>query len=132
MMARVRDVIVRSICDTSMFHVAASESTTTGVAPARTMAAAQEMMVNAGRITSSPLPIPRATTASSSATVPFATATPYARPHRAAMPRSNLSTNGPSDEIQPLSMHWARYVFSFPFSSGSLTGMNDRVNPPAP
>ena len=48
-----------------------SESTTTGTAPARTMAAAQEMMVNVGRMTSSPDPIFRAAIAASRATEPL-------------------------------------------------------------
>src|ERR1035438_6513497 len=30
---------------------------------------------------------------------------------------------GPSDEIQPVSMHSARYFFSLPSSSGSFTGI---------
>jgi len=37
-----------------LFHVSDSQSTTTGTAPARTIAAAQEMIVKVGRITSSP------------------------------------------------------------------------------
>jgi hypothetical protein len=58
-----------------------SESTTTGVAPARTMAAAQEMMVNVGRMTSSPGLIFRAAIAASRATEPLLTVIPYLRPN---------------------------------------------------
>ena len=67
MIALVRGVMRASICPTSMFQVTGSQSTSTGVAPARTMRAAQEMMVKVGRMTSSPGPRPSAATAASSA-----------------------------------------------------------------
>ena len=122
MMARVRSVILASICATSMFQVSGSLSTSTGFAPARTICAMHETIVNAGMITSSPGPIPSASTAASSAAVPLHTAMPCLRPTRAAKRSSNCLTNGPSEEIQPVSMHSIRYFFSLPSSSGSLTG----------
>src|ERR1035438_6387515 len=107
-----------------MFQVAGSESTRTGVAPACTMAAAQEMMVNVGIMTSSPGPRSRAVTAATRAAEPLQTAMPYFRPTRFAIPSSRRCMNGPSEEIHPVSMHSARYFFSLPSSNGSFTGMN--------
>src|SRR2546425_13348645 len=97
--ARVRDVNFAATCSTSMFQVSEHASTTTGVAPARIIAAAQEIIVKVGRITSSPDCNFKAATATSSAAEPLQTATPYLRPSRCATPSSNRSTNGPSDEI---------------------------------
>ena len=54
MIARVRDVTRDATCPPSMHQVIGSESTSTGVAPARTMASAHEMIVKVGMITSSP------------------------------------------------------------------------------
>ena len=73
MMARVRGVIAAATCRGSMFQVRGSASTTTGVAPARTIAAAHEMIVSVGRITSSPGPSRSAVTATSSAALPLLT-----------------------------------------------------------
>src|SRR5687767_14444804 len=123
MIARVRGVIRASTWDGSMFHVAGSESTRTGVAPALTIAAAQDTIVNVGTMTSSPGRMPQADTAASSAADPLATATPYLHPTRAANSFSKRSTKGPSDEIQPESMHSFRYFFSLPSKSGLFTGM---------
>src|SRR5262245_33768261 len=122
-MALVRGVIFDSICAGSIFQVTGSLSTTTGVAPARTIAAAQEMIVKVGKITSSLAPMPSALTATSSATEPFATATPLRWSTSFAIPSSRRRTNAPSDEIQPLSMQSARYLISLPFSSGWFTGI---------
>src|ERR1700730_4993668 len=105
-----------------MFHVSGSLSTTTGAAPARRMAEGHEMIVNVGSMTSSPAPRPSAATAASRAAEPLQTATPCLRPTRAANSCSNPRTNGPSEDIQPLSIHSARYRFSLPSSNGSLTG----------
>ena len=76
-----------------------------------------------GKITSSPGPIPSASTAASSAAVPLQTAMPCLRPTRAANFSSNCLMNGPSEEIQPVSMHSSRYFFSLPSSKGWLTGI---------
>ena len=54
MMAFVLGVILASIWETSMFQVSGSASTSTGTAPTLVMAEAQQMMVKAGMITSSP------------------------------------------------------------------------------
>src|SRR5579872_6750855 len=106
-----------------MFHVMGSQSTSTGFTPARTKHAAQEMMVKLGNITSSSAVNSKATTAASSATEPLATAIPYLRPTREANWVSNFSTKGPSEEIQPESMHSFKYFFSFPLSRGSFTAI---------
>jgi hypothetical protein len=108
MIALVRGPILAATCSGTMFQVIGSLSTSTGVAPARTMAAAHEMMVKLGRITSSPAFRPRAATAASSAIEPLHTATAWRRPTRAANSRSKRSTKGPSLLIQPVSMHSAR------------------------
>src|SRR6266446_5132854 len=121
--ALVRLVILLAIRVGSMFHVSGWQSTTIGMAPARTMAAAQEMIVKVGRMTSSPGPMRNAASATSMATLPLHTATPCAQPISCATPASSLLTNGPSDEIQPVSMHSARYCFSLPSRSGRFTGI---------
>src|SRR5689334_5791102 len=108
---------------TSMFQVTGSLSTSTGTQPQRTTAAAQEMMVKVGMTTSSPGWSFKAATAASRATVPLQTAIPCRRPAAWAMRSSNRLTNGPSEEIQPVSMHSLRYFLSLPSSKGSLTGI---------
>ncbi len=108
MIAFVRDVIRLATCAGSMFQVTGSASTRTGTAPARTTAAAQEMMVKVGSITSSPGPRRSAATAISSAPEPLATAMPCFRPTRWEKRSSNCWTKGPSEEIQPVSMHSMR------------------------
>src|SRR5947209_3420509 len=122
-MARVRAVMRLSICATSMHHVAGSLSTSTGTPPARTTAAAHEMMVNVGRITSSPGWRARHSTAMSSAVVPLVTATPCATPQYAAHPFSNRSRYSPAEEIQPERKAAVRLARSRSSSSGSLTGI---------
>ena len=106
------------------------ESTSTGFAPARIIAATQEIMVNVGKTISSPAPIPNAAMATSNATEPLLTAIPCLRPTFVASDFSNFRTKIPSDEIQPVSMHSARYFFSLPSSKGSLTGINSTVANP--
>src|SRR5215469_9836195 len=123
MIALVFGVIKASNFEGSRFNVTGSASTTTGVAPARTIAAAHEIIVKVGKITSSPGPIRNAASATSKATDPFITAIPYRCPAMAVIPSSSFRTNGPSDDIQPVSTHSAKYLASFPFSSGSLTGI---------
>src|SRR5215831_5868262 len=87
------------------------------------MAAAHEMMVKVGNTTSSPAPILKAASATSIATLPLHTATPCVQPISFAHPASSFFTNGPSEEIQPVSMHSARYFFSLPSRSGRFTGI---------
>src|SRR5438270_7196815 len=108
MIALVLGVIRSAMRFAVVFQVSPSQSTSTGVAPDRTIAAAQEIIVKLGRITSSPGPKPSAATATSSAAEPLQTATPCLRPSLAAKPSSSLRTNGPSDEIQPVLIHSAR------------------------
>src|SRR6185436_10633742 len=122
MIALVLGVMRASMSAARMFQVSGSQSTQTGVAPARTTAAAQEMMVKLGMITSSPGPMPSAATASSRAAEPLLTATPNFLPTFAANCSSKRPTKGPSDEIQPSRMHSSRYFFSFPSSRTLLTG----------
>src|SRR5206468_1161141 len=108
------EVIDRLTSSTLIFQVCGSQSTSTGVAPARIIAAAQEMIVNVGMITSSPFPKSKAATEASRATEPLQTDTPYFRPTWDANSSSNLRTNGPSEDIHPVSMHSKRYFFSLP------------------
>ena len=110
-----------------MFHASGSESTSTGIPPALITADAHEIIVNEGMITSSPFFIPTAITAASSAAVPLQTAIPYFLPTRFAKFSSSLFTNGPSEDIHPVSIHSERYFFSFPFSSGSFTGIKSFI-----
>ena len=80
MIAFVRFVIFDSIWVTSMFHVKGSASTNIGTAPTLTNCIIHDIMVNAGRITSSPSLISRDSTAASIAAVPFVTAIACFRP----------------------------------------------------
>ena len=94
-------VMRASTWSTSIVHVCGSESTSTGVAPARTTGSAHEMIVNVGMITSSPGCRSSKATATCSATVPLASAMPCLRPQYAAQRDSNASTCGPAPLIQP-------------------------------
>mgnify|MGYP000518105454 CR=1 FL=1 len=93
----------------------------------RTIALAQEIMVKVGIITSSPSFISKAATAISRAHEPLVTATACCLPTNLAILVSKDLTNGPSDEIQPVSIHLFKYSFSLPSRTGSLTGMKDPV-----
>ena len=75
--------------------MAGSTSTSTGVAPASRTTFAVAGKVYAGTITSSPAPIPSASTARWSAAVPFETATACSTPHAAATSCSSSATFGP-------------------------------------
>jgi len=119
----VREEMRPAVCAVSIHHVSGSISTSTGFAPRRIAASAQEIIVKDGITTSSPRPTPSAYSAVSRAAVPLLTATPWAQPRQDAKACSNLATKGPSDDIQPESMHSAKYRFSFPERSGSLTGI---------
>ena len=70
---RVRGVTRSAAARMSIVQVPGSESTSTGVAPVRTTASAQEMIVKVGMITSSPGPRSSASTAICSAAVPLHT-----------------------------------------------------------
>ena len=70
-------------------------STSTGVAPASRTTLAVAGKVYAGTMTSSPSPIPSASTARWSAAVPFETATACSTPHASATSSSNSCTFGP-------------------------------------
>ena len=119
-----------------IFQVLGSESTKTGLAPLFIIAKAQEIIVNVGIITSSPGPIFKAATAISNAAVPFEQAIPYFLLIFLLNSNSNFSTNGPSDEIHPVSMHSLISSFSLSPIEGSFTGINlsiftqDNRNPP--
>ena len=88
------------------------------------LADAQEMIVKVGIMTSSPGPSLSAAQAASRAADPLQTAMPCFRPTRSANFSSNMRMNGPSDDIQPVSMHSFRYFRSLPSRTGSLTGIN--------
>ena len=74
MIAFVRGVIAAAACAGSMLKVAGSMSTSTGVAPTRTIAPAVAKNENVVVTTSSPALMPSAISASSSASVPDETA----------------------------------------------------------
>jgi hypothetical protein len=122
-------VILASIRLTSIFQVVNSESTSTGVALALVIAEIQEIIVCDGKITSSPSPIPKATTAISNAAVPLETAMPYFLSTLALNSNSNLSTNGPSEDTHPVSIHSLIYFFSLPPSNGVFTGIKQLFIP---
>src|SRR5262249_20803425 len=72
-----------------------SMSANTGVAPTRAIASAVAKNVKAGQITSSPDPMPSASSTSTMASVPFATPIDCRVPRYAAASCSNPSTSGP-------------------------------------
>ena len=76
-MALVLGVSTASIVRREIFCESSSTSAKTGLAPAVTIELADARNVREVTITSSPVPMPRAFKAKSSATVPFATATAY-------------------------------------------------------
>ena len=80
MIAFVHFVILAATKAGSRFQVSGWQSITTGIAPARTIAAAQEIMVNVGRMTSSPWPMRSAASASQWRRSPLQTATPCLQP----------------------------------------------------
>ena len=83
-MTFVCSVIFSSTCCKFIFQVNGSLSTKTGVAPERITWLIQDIIVNAGRITSSPGPISIASIATSRAAVPLLTAIPCFRSIRCA------------------------------------------------
>src|SRR5450759_1323471 len=123
MIALVRSVILARTSSGSICHVSAQESTKTGVAPAYLIAFTDAMYVSVGTMTSSPGPIPRATSAKCKATVPFETAVAHPTPTYLANRFSNSLTNRPLDDIHPESRHSSTYLRSLPFNSGSYTGI---------
>ena len=74
MIALVRGVMRGRMVSAVMFWLTGSTSAMTGVAPRMTTQLAEAMKVRLVVMTSSPVPIPKAYSASSSATVPLARA----------------------------------------------------------
>ena len=95
------------------------ESTKCGTAPQYDTALAVAMKVSVGISTSSPGSTPASSRQMCSAEVPFDVATACAAPVTAARSRSKRSTNEPTDETQPVSMHSLTYSHSLPANSGS-------------
>src|SRR5712691_2361948 len=111
-----------SISAGSMFHVSASISANTGVAPAYSTAFAVAMNEYDGQITSPPGPTPLATSARCSAVVHDVVATPWAAPARAATSDSNSATLGPW-LTQPLLRTSATARASASPNSGLVSGI---------
>ena len=94
MMARVRGVITAAIAAAVMFWLSASTSAKTGRAPQVTTAPADAKKLRGVTMTSSPGPMPRARKASSSASVPLASAMAWGirdRPAKAVSKAVQLS-----------------------------------------
>ena len=114
-----------------MFQVTGSLSTSTGVAPARTIwrgagddgEGRQDDLVAGADAQRGDRRVQRRRAVADG----DAMLAPHARRRTAS---SNRLTNGPSEEIQPVSMHSARYFFSLPSSRGSLTGMKSATGDP--
>src|SRR5712691_12672130 len=81
------------------------------------------MKVSDGRITSSPGCTPASRSAVCSAAVPLVVAIAYGTPKAAANSRSKRSTNGPTDDTQPVLRHSSTYVRSFPPMLGTQRGI---------
>src|SRR5438270_12208068 len=92
----VRGAIFDSICVGSIVQVTGSTSTNTGVAPVYLIAETVAINDIDTVITSSPGPIPAASSATCSALVPVFTATAYFTLCLAANSSSNATTSGPS------------------------------------
>ena len=95
MIAFVLGVIRAATSSGSRFMVAGSTSAKTGVAPRRAIDSAVAKKVNAGQMTSSPGPIPIASSTRTSASVPLATPIVSGTPRYAAASSSNAETLGP-------------------------------------
>jgi hypothetical protein len=101
MIAAVFGVIAASTRPGSIVHVPGVTSTNTGRAPAAMGAYAVAENVNAGRMTSSPQPMPRAFSATSMVTVPLDMSTPCLAPWYAANRSSNSAALGPGSGKPP-------------------------------
>src|SRR3954452_1786235 len=95
MTARVRGVIRAETSSGSRLYVAGSMSAKTGVAPRRAIDSAVAKNVNAGQITSSPGPMPSASSTSTIASVPLPTPIVSGTPRYSAASRSKALTLGP-------------------------------------
>src|SRR3954470_16906010 len=87
-------------------------SAKTGVAPRRAIDSAVAENVNAGQITSSPGPMPSASSTSTIASVPLATPIVSGTPRYSAASRSNAFTFGPRMKVVPESSTSANASFS--------------------
>jgi hypothetical protein len=93
--ALVRGVIAAARPSGLRVSESGSTSTSTGVAPVYVITATEATKVNGTVMTSSPGPMPAATSARCSAAVPELTPTPWAAPEYAANSRSNAATSSP-------------------------------------
>ena len=93
--ARAAGVSTASIVAADSAWVSRSTSANTGLAPTVTIADAEAMNVRGVTTTSSPGPMPSPFRASSSATVPLASATACAHPVHAANSSSNRRVSSP-------------------------------------
>ena len=84
-----------------MHSVSASTSTITGVALTDSTALALATNVMPGTITSSPSPMPQATSAASSVCVPFVNGSPPAAPWKRANSPAKRNARSPSPVHQP-------------------------------
>src|SRR3989442_1131424 len=80
------------------------------------------MKVSEGRMTSSPRRTPASRSAVCSAAVPLLVATAGATPKAAANPPSKRSTNGPTDDPQPVGRPCPTYGGKFPPMLGTQRG----------
>ena len=100
-MARVRSVIARSTCETSMLKVSASTSTKTGRMPKSAAASAVAMKVNGVVMTSSPGCNPNERKEICSASVPLPQATTCLQPKYRASASSKRRTTAPFTKALP-------------------------------
>src|SRR5258708_7956473 len=117
-------VILSATWFMSIFQVSGSESTKTGVAPVYATALTVAIIVNVGRITSSPGPRSIVAMAKCSAEVPLVQATAYLVSHSSANALSKAVMKRPAEEIQLVSRHSFTYFFSLPLRVGSQTGID--------
>src|ERR1700740_3644417 len=123
MIALVRSEICSSTSSTAMFQVLGSASTNTIFAPVYSTAFGEAIMVNVGRITSSPALIFRPASAKWSAVVPLFVATPNFESQNPANLRSNSWTCGPIELIQEDLMHCVTSSTSLSPTRGAQTGI---------
>lgn len=116
MIAAVRGPSTAATESGSRLKVTGSMSANTGVAPVSRTELAVAAKVNEGTTTSSPAPIPAATSASRSAEVPEFTATQCRPSTSAENSSSNAATSGPCTTWPPRSTRTAASISSSPIT----------------
>ena len=114
MTALVRGVTAPATASGVTFSEVGSESTSTTSPPTYATAFADATYVIEGTMTSSPGPMPSATSARCSAAVPLLHVIACSTPAHSAKASSNRFTYGPCDDTHSVVMQSVTYFISFP------------------